>query len=154
MLMVYHLHGTFCRCSEIVPAWEKAWEKTKARADKNRKPASILPALVRAFGPSFLVSIATTLVYSCVQFVNPQMVNLLINFVESDDPNWKGYLYTALIVVTSFFNTIINAQSFYIQYSVGYKLKTALTSAIYKKAFKLSNVGRKEMSGKLSNMLT
>ena len=77
-----------------------------------------------------------------------QIVNLLIDFVQSNDPDWKGYLYMGLIVGVTLINTLINSQTFYIQYIVGLRIKTALISAIYRKSLRLSNVGRKEMSGK------
>lgn len=67
--------------------------------------------------------------------------------MESDEPLWKGIFYTVLICVVTFFNTIINNQCFFLEYKVGLRLKTALTSAIYRKSIKLSNTGRKEMTG-------
>ena len=62
--------------------------------------------------------------------------------------DWKGYLYMGLIVAVTLLNTLINSQTFYIQYLVGLRIKTALISGIYRKSLRLSNVGRKEMSGK------
>ena len=53
-----------------------------------------------------------------------------------------------LIVAVTLLNTLINSQTFYIQYLVGLRIKTALISGIYRKSLRLSNVGRKEMSGK------
>ena len=73
--------------------------------------------------------------------------------MESDDPDWKGYLYMGMIVGVTLLNTLINSQTFYIQYLVGLRIKTALISAIYRKSLRLSNVGRKEMSGEFSTSL-
>ena len=53
-----------------------------------------------------------------------------------------------LIVAVTLLNTLINSQTFYIQYLVGLRIKTALISGIYRKSLRLSNVGRKEMSGR------
>ena len=108
---------------------------------------SIVPTLFKAFGPDFYVSVFLQLLYSVFQFASPQIVNLLISFVESDDPDWKGYFYMVLIVGVTLLNTLINSQVFYIQYKVGLRIKTALISGIYRKSLTLSNVGRKEMSG-------
>ena len=35
--------------------------------------------------------------YNCstLQFASPQIVNLLIAFVQNDEPAWRGYFYTA-----------------------------------------------------------
>ena len=138
------------RTTGIVPAWDKAYEVTKAKADTSGQPLSVLPILARAFGPYFAISSALQLVFSITQFASPQLVSLLINFVSSDEPDWKGYLYVGLLVGISVFNTIVNAQMYYYQYCTGLKVKTALISAIYRKSLRLSNVGRKEMSGKVS----
>ena len=35
-------------------------------------------------------------------FTNPQILNLLISFVQGDDEMWKGYLYVAVLTVVSF----------------------------------------------------
>ena len=78
---------------------------------------------------------------------------MLIDFVQSNEPDWKGYLYMALIVSVTLLNTLLNSQCFYIQYLVGLRIKTALISGIYRKSLKLSNVGRKEMSGKVASKL-
>ncbi len=48
-------------------------------------------------------------------FFNFKIVNLLIDFVESDDPDWKGYLYTVLISVVSVLVTLLQAATFYRQ---------------------------------------
>lgn len=75
--------------------------------------------------------------------------------MESDEPQWKGYFYTVLICVVTFCNTLLNNHCFFIQYLVGLRVKTALTSAIYRKAVKLSNSGRKEMTvGETTNLMS
>ncbi len=40
-------------------------------------------------------------------------MNLLISFVTSGEPVWRGYLYTVLIFVCTTIVTILNSQSFY-----------------------------------------
>ena len=72
--------------------------------------------------------------------------NPIADFVGSDEPIWRGFFYTGLICTVSFVNTLLAGQYFYRQYLVGMRVRTALTSAIYKKSVKLSNMGRKEMT--------
>ena len=79
-------------------------------------------------------------------FVSPQLVNLLIAYVQSDEPIWRGYLYTITLIAVTMLNTIINSQYFFFQYSIGLKIRTALTSAIYRKSLRLSGASRKEMT--------
>ena len=112
------------------------------KAKHEKKKSSILPTIIRTFGPIFAVSGVFQLIYSILQFVSPQVVNLLITFVTSDEPIWKGYFYTILICAVTFINTLLIAQAYYIQYKVGMWLKTAVISAIYQKSLRLSNTVR------------
>ena len=72
----------------------------------------------------------------------------MIDFVSSNDPYWKGYLYTVLIVLVTFMCTVLNSQAFYREYLVGLRIRTGLISAIYRKSLRLSNAARKQMTGK------
>ena len=143
------------RCSGIVPLWDKYWnkhaEKVKTEQKKEKK-LSIVAPLIYAFAPAYAISAGYQLFYSVLQFASPQIVNLLIAFVTSDEPQWKGYLYTVLICLVTFINTIANNQCFYQQYQVGLRVKTALISAIYRKSCRLSNTGRSIMTGTLIPM--
>ena len=130
-----------------MPVWDKYWNKLVSESKAKRKPVSVGWALCYTFGPTYLISSLFLLGYSVLQFASPAIVNLLIDFVNSDDPLWKGLFYTVLICVVTFFNTILNNMSFFVEYQVGLRLKSALISAIYKKSVKLSNTGRKEMTG-------
>ena len=87
------------------------------------------------------------LLLSLLQFASPQIVNLLIDFVSSEDPLWKGLFYTFLICLVTFLVTVLDSMSFYREYLVGLRVRTALISAIYRKSLKLSNAARKEMTG-------
>ena len=149
------------RCVGVVPIWDKYWNSMLAKkaASLRLNPSgwlsprrlgnlSVLSTMSYAFGPAYALSALYQLGYSVLQFASPQIVNLLIDFVESDEPNWKGYFYTVLIVCTTFVCTVLNSQCFYQEYLVGLRVRTALTSAIYRKSVKLSNTGRKEMTGK------
>ena len=68
-------------------------------------------------------------------------------FPQSDDPDWKGYFYTVLIVCVTFVCTLLNSQAFYREYLVGLRIRTALISSIYRKSLRLSNTSRKLMTG-------
>lgn len=48
-----------------------------------------------------------------LNYRSPQLVNLLITFVTSGEPVWRGYLYTVLIFLSTSLVTILNSQSFY-----------------------------------------
>lgn len=135
------------RAAHIVPQWDKYFDAALKKKDKGQ--VSILGVMLRAFGPAYSITSFIMLLLSVLQFANPQIVNLLIDFVSSADPNWKGYLYTALIVAVTFICTILNSQAFYREYLVGLRIRTGLISAIYRKSLRLSNAARKQMTGKI-----
>ena len=116
-------------------------------SQRNFLPFFFAGVMFKAYGPSYSISSVLMLLVSVLQFANPQIVNLLIDFVSSSDAQWKGYLYTALIVLVTFTVTILNVQAFYREYLVGLRIRTGLISAIYRKSLRLSNSARKEMTG-------
>ena len=140
------------RSSNIIPVWDKNWEKETKKA---KKEFSILTTLIFCFGGEFFWSSVLNFIYTLLQYVSPQIVNLLIGYVESDEPTWRGYLFIVALVVVTIINTVINAQALFMQYGIGLKIKTSLISAIYRKSLKLSSAGRKEMTvGETTNLMS
>ncbi|XP_069356357.1 multidrug resistance-associated protein 1 isoform X3 [Maniola hyperantus] len=161
---------------EVVPKFDKFWEKTlkkrenasgtKATYSKNaasvnfkpekeRKPASILPALCLAFGGQFFFGALLKLINDVLMFVSPQLLKLLIGFVESKEQIWKGYLYAVGLIVCATAQTMLLAHYFTRMYLVGMRIRTALTSAIYRKSLRISNAARKESTvGEIVNLMS
>nr|CAD7400512.1 unnamed protein product [Timema poppensis] len=164
--------------SEVVPMFDKYWEKSKRKSEKVSSPkatfrktsgridfvsgkqktkqqASVLPAICKAFGPTFLFGSALKLFNDILTFVSPQILRLLISFVEGDQPVWKGYLYAVLMLLTAALQTLFLAQYFNRMFIVGLRIRTALISAIYRKALKMSNSARKESTvGEIVNLMS
>lgn len=69
--------------------------------------------------------------------------------LKGDDPVWKGYLYTVVLSVAALVAAVADSQYWYNLNLVGLRLKTALSTAIYKKSLLLSNTSRKEKTGEL-----
>lgn len=58
----------------------------------------------------------------------------LIAFVGNPkEPLWRGYFYVFLMMLTATLQTLILSQYFHRMYLVGMRVRTALTSAIYRK---------------------
>jgi ATP-binding cassette, subfamily C (CFTR/MRP), member 1 len=122
---------------------------------KAKKPSSIVPALVKAFGGTFLFGSVLKLVNDLMTFVSPQILKLLINFVSEDEPMWKGYLYAGLLFGVASTQTLFLAQYFHRMFLVGLRIRTALISAIFRKALVLSNAARKESTvGEIVNLMS
>ena len=59
---------------------------------------------------------------------------------------WKGYFYMILLVVLNLIKTIMNSQYFYGLGLIGLRIRSALTSALFKKALILGPSARKELT--------
>ncbi|CAH1713407.1 multidrug resistance-associated protein 1 isoform X3 [Aphis gossypii] len=125
------------------------------RGTKNQNEASILPALCKSFGRTFLFGTFLKVIEDCLVFVSPQVLKYLIAFVgNSDEPLWRGYFYVFLMMLTATLQTLILSQYFHRMYLVGMRVRTALTSAIYRKALRISNTARKTFTvGEIVNLM-
>nr|XP_008197328.1 PREDICTED: multidrug resistance-associated protein 1 isoform X6 [Tribolium castaneum] len=142
--------------SEVVPTFEKHWKRILQKCESStKKQASILPALVKAFGPTFIFGALLKLIQDLLTFVSPHILNLLIQFVKNNEEQWKGFLYAGALFVTATIQTIVLSQYFNRMFVVGMRIRTALVSAIYKKALRVSNKARKESTvGEIVNLMS
>uniref|UniRef100_A0A0K8S5R1 ABC transmembrane type-1 domain-containing protein n=1 Tax=Lygus hesperus TaxID=30085 RepID=A0A0K8S5R1_LYGHE len=162
--------------AEVFPVFDKHWKATLAKnagkleatyngkvdgvnfggIGKNTvKPSSILPALWKTFWPSFVFGSILKLGQDLLGFVSPQVLALLIEFIQGDEPQWKGYLYVFLLMITAALQTLFLAQYFYKLMFIGMHTRTALISTIYRKALRLSSAARKESTvGEIVNIMS
>lgn len=135
----------FSSVKTLVPLWEKYW--SAARKD-NKAQGKIFWVLVQCFWPTFLLGALYQLIYVLLLFASPQILGLIISFVESDEePMWKGYFYTLLFFIVAFISAVSDSSYWYNMRIVGLRLRTSLSSTIYKKSLKLSNASRKAQTG-------
>ncbi|XP_058815258.1 multidrug resistance-associated protein 1 isoform X5 [Topomyia yanbarensis] len=135
-----------------------SYKKQSCRVDfkttKTKKIASILPALVKAFGRTFAFGSFLKLAQDLLTFASPQILRLIINFVSGDEPLWRGVFYAILLFVVAAMQTLFLAQYFNRMFFVGFRIRTALISAIYRKALIISNSARKGTTvGEIVNLM-
>ncbi|XP_078487497.1 multidrug resistance-associated protein 1-like isoform X1 [Ciona intestinalis] len=118
--------------------------------------ASLGLAMVKTFGPFFLISSVLKIFYDVLAFVSPQLLSSLITFTTADyAPMWQGYLLAVGMFVTALLQSVILQQYFHICFVVGMRLRSAIVSAIYRKALLLSNAARKESTvGEVVNLMS
>uniref|UniRef100_A0A1B6EGY9 ABC-type glutathione-S-conjugate transporter n=1 Tax=Clastoptera arizonana TaxID=38151 RepID=A0A1B6EGY9_9HEMI len=166
--------------TEVVPLFEKYWSESVRKAANvpqhkasflkrsgsvdiignstgntpTKHQASILPALCKAFGPTFLFGSFLKLMQDLLSFVSPQILSLLIAFIKGKESMWRGYLYAIVLLLAASCQTIFLAQYFFRMSIVGLRIRTALISAIYRKALRMSNSARKESTvGEIVNLM-
>lgn len=89
-----------------------------------------------------------------LQFASPLLLGALINYVESDGALWKGILLTLTLFGVSFLSAILNGQHGLTSYQVGFRIRTALISSIYRKALRISSRAKRNTTvGEIVNLM-
>ena len=102
-----------------MPLWETYWSLARAKKAVKGQKAGILLVLAKCFWPTFLLGAVYQFVYTLLQFASPQILGLIISFVQSDDPEWQGYFYTALFAVVAILSAIADSTYWYNMHLVG-----------------------------------
>lgn len=129
-------------------AFDKAWHYEL----EHRKHPSMWLALFRAYGGPYALAAVFKSLNDVSQFLQPQLLRLLIAFVASYDdgkeqePVVKGAAIALAMFAVAVFQTAMLHQYFQGAFVTGMRIKAGLTSAIYRKALKLSNEGRSSKS--------
>nr|XP_036584697.1 ABC metal ion transporter [Colletotrichum truncatum]KAF6794347.1 ABC metal ion transporter [Colletotrichum truncatum] len=127
-------------------AFQDAWEYEL----KHRKNPSLWLAMFRAYGGPYAVAALFKIVNDVTQYIQPQLLKLLIAFVASYEPKngkeeqpviWGATIALAMFACATLQTAMIH-QYFQLAFVTGMRIKGGLASAIYKKSMKLSNEGR------------
>ncbi|XP_015036519.1 multidrug resistance-associated protein 1 isoform X3 [Drosophila pseudoobscura] len=173
-------------CSEVMPIFAYHWNqnvrknykgrsKTEPKAQfsngnvtfenphgektgRKKGMASIMPPIYKSFGGVFLFGALMKLITDTLTFAQPQVLSLIIGFVEDQrtdpQPEWKGILFSVTLFVLAAAQTFILGQYFHRMFIVGLRIRTALINAIYRKALRISNATKKESTvGEIVNLM-
>uniref|UniRef100_A0A8V5GWV8 Canalicular multispecific organic anion transporter 2 n=1 Tax=Melopsittacus undulatus TaxID=13146 RepID=A0A8V5GWV8_MELUD len=121
----------------------------------NRKP-SFLKALLRTFGPYFLIGSFFKLIQDLLSFVNPQLLSALIGFIKNKDaPAWWGFVIAALMFICAVLQTLILHQHFQYCFVTGMRLRTGITGVIYRKSLVITNSAKRSSTvGEIVNLMS
>ncbi|XP_031698824.1 canalicular multispecific organic anion transporter 2 isoform X1 [Anarrhichthys ocellatus] len=121
----------------------------------SRQP-SFLRALIKAFGPYFLIGSAYKLLQDVITFVNPQLLRMLISFTKQKGaPDWWGYSLAALMFFTAILQTLILHRHFQYCFVTGMNIRTAVIGAIYRKALVITNTAKRSSTvGEVVNLMS
>lgn len=125
---------------------EKIWER-----ELEKKKPSLWLALFKAFGAPYLRGGIVKTGSDILNFVQPQLLRLLINFIDSyrhpnPQPVIRGVAIAIAMFVVSVTQTACLHQYFQRAFETGMRVKSGLTAMIYSKSLKLSNEGRASKS--------
>ncbi|KAG1670802.1 Multidrug resistance-associated protein 1 [Nymphon striatum] len=120
---------------------------------KNKKPGIII-TLLKSFWRDLAFGTSIRLTIDMLQYINPVLLNILISFISSNEPTWKGVLYSIGIAAVIYIRETGNSHYYDKQMSLCVRIKGSLTMAIYKKGLMLSNSARQNYSiGSMVNLL-
>lgn len=129
-------------------------ESTKTTA------GSILPAMIKAYGGPFWFAGILQLVINALTFASPLLLRQLILYTSAHlrglpDPLWQGLLMTFALFMVTFLSAIVNGQYFLKTFLVGFRIRTGLISAIYRKALRVSSSAKKDTTvGEIVNLMS
>ena len=112
--------------------------------------------MVKTYWFPFLVCGLLKLIHDCLIFVSPQILSLLIAFVQNlNEPYWHGIVYAFILLSVSILQSVVLHQYFQRGFVLGMNIRTALVSIIYRKALKLSHESRQKTTiGEIVNLMS
>ncbi|KAL8091087.1 hypothetical protein AgCh_040262 [Apium graveolens] len=124
-------------------------------AEESRRPKPwLLRALNSSLGGRFWWGGFWKIGNDLSQFIGPMILNKLLESMQRGDPAWIGYIYAFLIFV-GVFGVLVEAQYFQNVMRVGYRLRSTLIAAVFRKSLKLTHESRRKFpSGKVTNLMT
>lgn len=141
---------------------EREAKKPDKIKDKNTEPVnlkktkgSILPAMIKGFGGPFWLAGILKIILDLLMFASPFLMRFLIAFAGNDEPLWKGVLYAVGLFAVSLLQSILNGQYFFHSFLVGFRIRSGLISAIYRKSLRISSSAKKESTvGEIVNLMS
>ncbi|KAJ9099303.1 hypothetical protein QFC21_004184 [Naganishia friedmannii] len=130
---------------------ESAWvdQRKKVEAGK-KKHASLTIALIKAYGGPYLVAGVMKAVYDCLSFLQPQLLRLLLDFVQSYETTdehgetrrqepIRGFAIATAMFIAANLATFLLHQYFDRCFATTMRIRGGLVTLIYKKSLVLSN---------------
>jgi len=122
-----------------IPSVEKAKDialkKSLETSEKSVPQMGILLPLWKTFWPGIIFLSFLKLIASVLTFVNPIVLDLLITYMtpENNQPQWRGYFYAALMLISPMIESILNSQYDFGINTISMRVRACLISTIYKK---------------------
>ncbi|XP_078150842.1 ABC transporter C family member 2-like [Carex rostrata] len=121
----------------------------------NKPKPWLLRALNRSLGGRFWLGGFFKIGNDAAQFVGPVVLSLLLTSMQRGDPGWNGYIYAFSIFAGVVLGVLCEAQYFQNVMRTGFRLRTTLVAAVFRKSLRLTNESRRKFaSGKITNLMT
>ena len=111
-------------------------------SSRQMKTQSIWTMLIRQYGGCYLRACGLILINCSLDYVPPQFLKLIVNYVDSDEETWKGVLYAATMCVSQLMSALCLAHAQLKLNHISIQMRSNISSLIYTKALRLSNRSR------------
>uniref|UniRef100_A0ACD5UVY2 Uncharacterized protein n=1 Tax=Avena sativa TaxID=4498 RepID=A0ACD5UVY2_AVESA len=130
--------------------FQKCWN------DELQKPKPwLLRALHSSLGGRFWLGGFFKIGNDASQFVGPTVLSLLLESMQKGDPSWNGYIYAFAIFAGVSLGVLAEAQYFQNVMRTGFRLRSTLIAAVFRKSLRLTNDSRKKFaSGRITNLIS
>ncbi|CAL9687902.1 unnamed protein product [Knipowitschia caucasica] len=132
-------------------------EEVQSKKDEEDYPNSwLIPTIYKTFKWVLIESAFFKLLQDLLAFVSPQILKMMIDFTQDKtSPLWTGYVYAVILLVVAVLQSLFLQQYFQRCFVLGMKVRTAIMTAVYKKALVVSNDVRKESTvGETVNLMS
>lgn len=135
---------------KLYESFQKAWNEERAKPNP-----WLLRALTRSLGARFWLGGVFKIGNDAAQFVGPIFLNLLLESLQQREPVWKGYVYAGSIFLGVLVGVLAEGQYFQNVMRVGFRTRSTLIAAVFRKSLRLTQAGRKGFTaGKITNLMT
>lgn len=149
---------------EVYRNFEAAWTyELKNGNPKSHSALRILRAIWYAFKYDYIWSGFYLVLYNLLNIASPVVLQVLLNWLsdpvaytdQADATIWQPYVTATGLFLMQLLSTFYSNWQYELAFKTGYKLRTSLTMAVYRKSFLLSGKSRQIYStGKIVNIST
>ncbi|XP_066599672.1 ATP-binding cassette sub-family C member 10 isoform X2 [Prorops nasuta] len=121
------------------------------------KNVSLLHFLHKCFGWQFYAVGILKFIADCASFMSPIVLNKLLGFIkDKNEPLLNGYLYAALIILSSLISAFCSTHFTFWMSIVGLKIRATIVSLVYRKILYSSNTQLNQQLnfGEIVNFMT
>ncbi|CAD5217623.1 unnamed protein product [Bursaphelenchus okinawaensis] len=139
---------------QLLENYQKPQEEGDKKKEKAQFPSILMP-LTKCFKFSLISGALLKFIFDSAQFVFPHLLKMLIRFIQNGtDPKWYGIGIAVTMLFIGVVQSFILHQYFHIMFHTGMKIRSILSSVVYKKAINLSSKARKNRTvGSLVNIM-
>ncbi len=107
---------------------------------------SLFGAVLHRFRNEVLITSTFAITAAIMDFSGPVFILLIESFISGEGAYWKGFALVGYMMICKLVQAICNAQSRFLTQLIGAHIKTTLSSYIYSKSLKASNLNSSSQS--------